>query len=328
MPGIARDVARLDALDRRILYQLDLDCRQSVPQIAKKVKAKKDTVAFRLRRIVNSKIITKFITEVDIARVGRVGVKGYFQFQNYNEEMEHEFFEYAGSFRPISWIVSGAGRWDAIIAYWGKSPFEFHQEYLKIMNKYSKYIVSKEFTMSMSWYWYNRKWLLGDEAVPVATHHGGEPQPVKLDALDHAVLQELIADARTPVVEIARKTKASPQSVINRIRRLKKEGVIKRFSIDLDYKKLGMIFCKTFVYLQNINEKKLKEIDDYCLHQPNIFSLVHTLGPWDLELELEVNDFEQVTKIMNELRNRFGDAIRNYEAIIISKQTTVRHMGE
>ncbi len=316
----------LDETDRKILHQLDLDCRQSIPRIAKKVGAKKDTVAFRIKRLVSRKIITKFITEVNTSKLGYIGMKGYFQFQNYTEEMEKEFFDYLGTFRQMGWIVSCTGRWDAMIVYWGKSAFEFHRSYLQILDKYSKYVVSKEIAQNMKWFWYNRKWLIGHDQNPVGYEHGGEPSTVKLDALDRAILSCLISDGRMPVVEIAKSVKTTPQNVINRMRRMKSEGVIAKFGIDINYKKLGIIFCKTFVYLQNVTEKKLEAIFAYCKRQPNVFALVNTLGPWDLELELEVENFEQVTMIMNGMRSHFGDTIRNYESVIVSKQTTVRHV--
>ena len=317
----------LDELDRRILYQLDLDCRQSNARIARKVKARKDTVAFRIRRLIKRGIITRFTTEINSAKFGYATLKVYLQVQNFTDKQEKEFFQYLKSFRQTGWIVSCSGRWDVLVVYWAKSPFEFYQELLKILNRFSKHIVHKEICQSMNWFWYNRKWLIED-ATPVGIEYGGIPGHYKLDDLDHAVLRCLIDDGRASAVSISEKAGTSPQNVLNKIKKLKKAGIITKFGIDIDYKQLGITFCKAFVYLQNITQERLQELYDYCLRQPQIFALVVTLGPWDLELEFEVHDFEEMTRIMNGLRKKFGDMVKNYESVIVTAQTPVIHIEE
>ena len=319
----------LDALDRRILFQLDLDGRQSIPRLAKKVGAKKDTVRFRLQRLVQEKVITRFITEVNTAKFGYIAFKVYLQLQDFDSRQEEEFFNYLLSFPQTGWVVRCSGRWDALYVYWGRSSFEFYRDFEKILNKFSRHIIHKEVAQNVAWFWYNRKWLLeGERAPSYAFEHGGEPTQYSLDELDCKILSVLIDDGRKPVVDIARAAHTNPQNVINRIRRLKEAGVISRFSIDVDYKRLGITFCKAFIYLQNISPKRLEELYAYCRRQPQVFALVLLLGPWDFELEFEVKDFEQMMRIMDDLRQKFGDIIRNYESVMISRQTTVRHIGE
>ena len=322
------DSAPLDLLDRRILYQLDLDCRQSIPALAKKVGAKKDTVRFRLARLLKEKVITRFITEVNTAKFGYIGFKVYFQMQDFGREQEKEFFDYLLSFPQTGWVVRCSGRWDVLLVYWGRSSFEFHRDFEKIFSRFSRHIIHKEVAQNVAWFWYNRKWLVGEEAHAVGFEHGGPPEKFDLDLLDKRILSLLIEDGRKPVVDIARTAGTGPQNVLNRIRRLKKAGVISRFSIDIDYKRLGLVFCKAFIYLQNISPKRLEELYAYCRRQPHVFALVLLLGPWDLELEFEAHDFEEMMRIMDDLRQKFGDIIRNYESVMVSRQTTVRHIGE
>ena len=58
-------MTKIDLKDRKILYHLDLDCRQSLTQIGKKVGLKKDVVAYRIKRMQDEGLILHFSTFID-----------------------------------------------------------------------------------------------------------------------------------------------------------------------------------------------------------------------------------------------------------------------
>ena len=55
---------KIDLKDKKILYELDLDCRQSNTQIGKKVGLKKDVVAYRIKRMQDEGVLLNFWTEI------------------------------------------------------------------------------------------------------------------------------------------------------------------------------------------------------------------------------------------------------------------------
>ena len=96
--------------------------------------------------------------------------------------------------------------------------------------------------------------------------------------------------------------------------------IILNYRIGLNLSKVGKEFCKSFVYLQNINQKNEQKIVNYCLNHKNVTAVTHSIGPWDFELEMEVNNFDEFYKIMNEIKNEFKDSIKNYEAVVITRE--------
>ncbi|MEM2142232.1 MAG: Lrp/AsnC family transcriptional regulator [Candidatus Thorarchaeota archaeon] len=63
---------------------------------------------------------------------------------------------------------------------------------------------------------------------------------MKLDEVDARILKILRQDARRPYSEIAREVGRTEVTVRRRIRNLVKEGIIKRFTVVADRKKIGM----------------------------------------------------------------------------------------
>jgi len=50
-------MVKIDLKDRKILYQLDLNSRQSLTQIGKNVGLKKDVVSYRIKRLQDEGVI-------------------------------------------------------------------------------------------------------------------------------------------------------------------------------------------------------------------------------------------------------------------------------
>ena len=63
-------MTKIDLKDRKILYELDLNCRQSNAQIGKKVGLGRDVVAYRIRRMQEEGVIKAFWTAIDTFRLG------------------------------------------------------------------------------------------------------------------------------------------------------------------------------------------------------------------------------------------------------------------
>ena len=70
--------------------------------------------------------------------------------------------------------------------------------------------------------------------------------PVSLDEIDVRLLKELEVDADRPNVELARLVGLSPAATLNRVKRLKESGVIRRIAARLDSATAGFslqVYC-------------------------------------------------------------------------------------
>ena len=65
---------------------------------------------------------------------------------------------------------------------------------------------------------------------------------MKLDDLDHKILDMLIENTRIPFTDIAKKLLISAGTVHVRVKKMEEYGLIKGSSLILDYDKLGYTF--------------------------------------------------------------------------------------
>ena len=72
----------LDIKDRKILYELDLNARQTDSEIAKKVGLTRDSTRYRINRLIENGHINYFMTLLNSMKLGYDWYRTFFKFQN------------------------------------------------------------------------------------------------------------------------------------------------------------------------------------------------------------------------------------------------------
>ena len=105
-------------------------------------------------------------------------------------------------------------------------------------------------------------------------------------------------DARKPVVQIAKEVNANEATVRRRIEKLLKDGIIERFTVVLDYHKLGRVI-KAFIGLR-VEPAKLKSIAEHLAKHPDTQVLYRTSGDTDIMTEVIFEKMEDLNAFLEE----------------------------
>ncbi|HEX08188.1 MAG TPA: Lrp/AsnC family transcriptional regulator [Thermoplasmatales archaeon] len=312
---------KLDVKDRKILYELDINCRQSNAQIGKKVGLGRDVVAYRIKRMQDEGIIKAFWTAIDTFRLGYNVYRIYINFDylitpDIKKEIIQHFCEYKNAWAVLT--VKGPVDFDAVI--WVKDIYEFYRFWDKTLDKYDEYLAKYFVSIYIQASDYKKSYLLFNEPVNsnrllYSIRAGGKS--VQIDEIDYKILDELAINARLPLVELAEKLGCSSQSINYRIKNLIKNGIIRAFRVHIDYLKLGLQNFAVDLYLRRYKEKKA--IIDYIQHNPHLFCLNIAVGWSDLGLEFVIENTEKLIKTIEDLNVKFPGAIKKYD-IWLSKE--------
>ena len=100
-----------------------------------------------------------------------------------------------------------------------------------------------------------------------------------IDDTDAKILNELLGDAKMPLRKVAGKLGVSFVTVLNRIKRLEKEGIITGYTAVLDYDKLGY---DVFVLVElRISKGRIVEMEAKLAELPNVSAVYDTTGEFD-----------------------------------------------
>lgn len=104
-------------------------------------------------------------------------------------------------------------------------------------------------------------------------------QKTSIDALDRGILQELNVDARRSHREIAHRLGVSPTTVIARVQRLERDGVIHGYVPLLDDEALGFDLTATIGI--RISKGKLREVEERLARDPRAYAIYDVTGDFD-----------------------------------------------
>ena len=306
----------LDKLDRRILLELDKNSRQTTSDIARTIKQGRDRVEYRIERLQAEGILRTCTTSVNLHKLGFTIFKTYLRLEN-NKQRVPEFIRFLREHPRVYWIALADGSWDLMIAIFAKNPQEFYEIHNKILSAFNDIVLNFAMHTLVQIQVYRKYYLTGSGKEYSLV--GGPPQENPIDATDYAILKLLSKDSRTPVTDIAKEIRSTPAIVKYRIERMEKAQIITGYRIEVDLRKLGMLFFKTQLFLRSYDEQTQKKFQQYCASNPHITFYIEQLGECTIELEIEVNDYEQYHNIIEEIRQQFSRLIRNFQTVLIRK---------
>lgn len=101
-----------------------------------------------------------------------------------------------------------------------------------------------------------------------------------MDGTDVKILRKLIADARMSYRRIAEEVGVSAPTVLARVEKLEREGVIRSYSAQLDHEKLG--YDLTAIIEITAVKGKIVEIEKQIAKFPNVCAVYDTTGLTDM----------------------------------------------
>jgi DNA-binding Lrp family transcriptional regulator len=301
---------KIDVKDRRILYELDVNSRQSFRNIGRKVGLSKDVVASRVKKLIEQGIIIRFFAYYDILHLGYNFLRFYFKFQYATPDIKNEIINHFMNNEHVNNLFSTDGSYDLGVLMMVKNISDIYPLWRTTLEKYGDYFSTQVFSAYMGESIYGHGFLLEGieklQRTPLRKNLG----KVTIDTLDVDILKILSVDSRTPTVEIANKLHSSVTTINSRIKRMIKQKIILGFSVELDIDKLGYQTWKVDFYLSEYS--KLNQVVQYLEKNPLLYCVDYTIGYADLEIEINVRDNSQLHDIIEDLHSKFPKLIRNY----------------
>ncbi|MBU1201331.1 MAG: AsnC family transcriptional regulator [Nanoarchaeota archaeon] len=303
---------KLDKTDRKILAELDKNCRIPTTKLAKIVMKSRQAVEYRINQIVRKGIITSFNAAFNPHKMGYKIYKIYLKLRNIPEENQR-LFTYLKSSGIVYWMGECTGTWDLIFGVFAKSDYEFFDLKNELISEFNKIIVKEEGGILVDVKQYSKMYFT-DEIVP-PTIFAGEIVHNKLDELDYAILGEVVNNARIPINELANKVDSTATIVRGKLKKLEQKGIIIQYRVGIDLNKLGLELYKAIITLDKYTKEDEKRLLEYMSNIPNIHYFIRNI--WQIEPELVVSSYQEYYEIIENLKKEFPYVIRTIDSVLM-----------
>jgi DNA-binding Lrp family transcriptional regulator len=122
---------------------------------------------------------------------------------------------------------------------------------------------------------------------------------MQLDETDVKIMKALTLDARLSSRQIASQCGISIGTVLSRIKRMEKDGVIKGYSVMLDHEKLG--YELTIVCEITVSKGRLLEVENEIARLPNVCCVYDVTGLTDAVIIAKFKKREELSKFTKRL---------------------------
>ncbi len=302
---------KIDDKDRRILYQLDINSRQSLKSIGEKVHLQKNVVQYRIDKLVKTGVIKNFYTSINFHRLGFINLGIHIKYQYYTPEIEKEIIQYFYK-SQYSWFIANVqGDFDLLVLFSVKNMNQFFNFWNNTMIKFRFYIEKANISFFTKTHYLPSSYLIKDfdNEIHIRNEIIDGGNEINIDKYDFNILKQISLNSRKPIIDIAKILNVSSTMVVNRIKILVKKQVINGYRINIDYSKLGFQLFNVKYSLKDYT--KSRNIIDYVKANPHLISASEVIGDWDLSLIYYIQNYSDLHDIINDVLNHFSNSIKN-----------------
>lgn len=307
----------IDYIDRKIIYQLSMNARQSNNQLAKKIGVKNNIVNYRIKRLEENKIIKGYHTTTNTYRIlGLSTIRFHYSFELLPAEIERKITKFVCENKNISFAVKTFGAFNLSFLYHYTDIENIHRFNLLFKKHFGEYIKEESISHYIKEYYRPFCYLLKQPYCHPWIRTGSNKVP-KLSHQEIQILCHLSQNARIPLFQLAKKVGLTSETISKKIRTMIKSGIIIGFRSTVNIRKLGYQSYKLNISLKNHQNRQA--IIHYLESNPHLIYIDVTFGENDLEFEFHLTSLNDLAEIITDLNTQFPDSIRKYNYVMLEE---------
>ena len=147
---------------------------------------------------------------------------------------------------------------------------------------------------------------------------------------DMLILKELLEDSRILFSDLGRKCRMSRQTAFNRVKFLKRSGIVEKFTIKPNFKKLGLDFMAYILVSAEPGKEQREKFSEFLRIEKRISQVHYLFGRFDFFLEAVVSNREELSELLRKIHS--FQAVKKTETFIVydtlkyEPEAPVKHM--
>jgi DNA-binding Lrp family transcriptional regulator len=286
-----------DETDISILRIIRDDCRVSAEDISKEIGVHPNTVHARMKKLTENKIIIGYSTDIDLDRLGyEISALLFAKFKIGTTQVDISDIISIPELEGMGLITGeyhliclcrakSIQRFREILAIFGKNPFISQVTDVLLSNSYKYY---------PDWNPFKSK---TPKKLPVKKN-----AKVKIDDIDNKIIKLLLENATISLKDISTKTDVSISTTKTRIKKLFKNGIIRKCYAEINFQKLGFTeFCFLKLKLNPSLKPNEEDVILKLLQFSDLIGLHSVTGAFDIMGAFYFKDKAHMVEILRKI---------------------------
>jgi len=312
---------RLSDTDKRILRALEISPADSLEVIARGLKLKGETVR---RKVARFRSIGLIVPRV-LVNTFALGLERYSLFAslgNPSRKTYESFVQTLIQSNKVSLVLELSGDFEFEINFTVSGNLELRDFLESLFAKHEMHLSNKALGIQINHIIYGTKSLvdLPIEATPLG--YSCDVELFKADDLDRQILHYCVEKATIEASVISKLLRVPLSTISYRIRKMRQAGVLLGVTHLIESGNLHHYIV--LVYSKGFDLLLREDLAHFCKEEPNIFYSVESVGAWDFELGVTVQNRTALIDTLRSFQSRFGSRISQTKVLNILTRRLVR----
>lgn len=312
---------KLSTKDKKLLYHLSQNARQSHSQIAKKINLSKSAVGYKIKTLQKKGIIKNFTTTIKTSTLNATSFSMLIKL-NTPIEKNPELKTYLTKHPNTLWILTLSGTYDLFIEFITFSFThmknlikEIKQKLSTNLNHYELHLAEETLKVE-----HLIKDIYKDLDLETLKIKPREYTQKKLDNTDKKILTILAENSSLSLVDIATKIKSKWDIVRYRIKQLEQHQILTAYYPEINYSKLGYLRFLCKIEIVNSSPETSSKIKQKIKNHGNITYAFTNLNTQSILFDIQIKTIQDLDIFLGELQQKFKNQIRKIDYYIVRDQ--------
>ena len=311
---------KLDRYDHKIISELDINARIAASAISRKIRLPKETVNFRVKRLLKRDYIKNFYTLINGSTCGYQYYKIFIKFNNMTKNLEEEVKDFLLAEKSCANLRISDGFFDICFVSMHKNPEDLKQFMHRFHTKFGRNILLRSMNQIISSYKFSQKFFPQSKEIRNKIYYG-RTSDYNLDEIDKKVIRILSIQARTKLIDMSSQLNEDPKVIKYHMKKLEKDGIIIGYFTALNLEILHKSLVQIDISLKD--PTKIHLILDYFQKTNAGTFASEMLGRYDLTIEIYIDDDNQLRNIIQKFKETFSYNIMFYDLSRIYQEFVV-----
>ena len=240
--------------------------------------------------------------------------------QNADQVKRQELISYVCRSKNTAWVAEVEGNFDIAIISSAKNQLEIKEFIDDLFKKFGQHIMKKTLSINLEGRFFPRDYLIDKKReISKESKYASVKETIILDSTDRRILSLLAENSRSTAVELAKKLILSAETIVSRLKKLRKSEIILDYTVVLNQEKLDQLHFKILLYLNTAFEEKIKKLLAQLQSNNKVIAIIKSLAEWDYEIDIEVQQTAELRAFLTGLTNDFPEVIRDYSFLQVTK---------
>lgn len=307
----------LDIKDKKIIRELFRDARLPFSTIGKNVRLSKESVNYRVGRLMDIGLITAFNTIIDVKKLNWQMYMVYIRLRNIDLKKEDEIITRLKNHPNVAQLLKTIGNYDIVMKLFVRDHLhmdsimkEFEEDFQLHMDEHNVDFLVEEHAVPFSFLYQPKK---KDELFILKE----KTKFVELTDVDLKILRILSNNARIQISELSEKLKLSRDLIKYRLKRMEREEVILNYRPDVWPKKLGYNWYFVSLKLGKLSKDINNKFTTFLLNHPNVTYFYKTIGTSEMHIEFRIKSRIELNKVLMKIREILKTVLKRHELLMI-----------